>query len=244
MRVGVIGAGPIGASLARKLAASGHSVRLANSKNAASLADLASELGVAAVDKEKAVEDVDAIILAIPFGRFPDLAPLLSNVPENVPLIDTSNYYAQRDGSIAAVEAGEVEALWVSDQIGRPVIKAWNAVLADTLAGGGQPENEPGRFAIPVAGDDAAAKAIAIELVRATGFDGVDAGGLAESWRLQPGTPAWCTELTSDALTAALSNADRDRAPRNCEALMEGYVAGAGKLTHDDIIALHRSVTA
>ena len=101
MRIGIIGAGNIGATLARKLGASGHEVKLANSKGPDSLRDLARDLGTVAVSKEQAVRDVDVVILSIPFARYPDLAGLFSDVPAEVAVIDTSNYYPFRDGAIA-----------------------------------------------------------------------------------------------------------------------------------------------
>jgi hypothetical protein len=119
-------------------------------------------------------------------------------------VIDTSNYYPFRDGAIAEVDGGKPESVWVSEQIGRPVVKAWNAVLAATLAERGQPNGASGDIAIPVAGDDPNAKATAMELVGATGFDALDTGSLSDSWRQQPSTPAYCTELTTNELKSAL----------------------------------------
>lgn len=136
MKIGVIGAGNIGATLVRKLAASGHEVKLANSKGPDSIRDLAHDLGAVAVSKEQAVRDVEVVVLSIPFARYPDLAGLFSDVPAEVVVIDTSNYYPFRDGTITEVDAGKPESVWVSEQIGRPIIKAWNAVLADTLSAG------------------------------------------------------------------------------------------------------------
>jgi predicted dinucleotide-binding enzyme len=153
------------------------------------------------------------IVLSIPFAKYADLAGLFSRVPTGVVVIDTSNYYPFRDGAIGEVDHGKPESVWVSEQIGRPVIKAWNAVLSHTFSENGKPESSRARIAIPVAGDDAKAKEIAMQLVSITGFDALDAGSLAESWRQQPGTPAYCTELTSDELASSLATADKARAP-------------------------------
>lgn len=184
------------------------------------------------------------LILSIPFATYPKLADLLREVPADVAVLDTSNYYPFRDGSIPEVDAGKPESVWVSEQIGRPVIKAWNAVLAATLADRGRPAGEEGRIALPVAGDDAKAKAIAMKLVEETGFDALDAGALAASWRQQPGTPAYCTELTAAELTAALQAADPSRAAANREKLIKRF-AGTGKMpNHDELVALNRAVTA
>ena len=189
MRIGIIGVGNIGATLARKLAASGHEVKLANSKGPETIRDLARDVGAMAVSKEEAVQGVEAIVLSIPFGRSPDLASLFNEVSADVAVIDTSNYYSFRDGAIAEVDSGKPESVWVSEQIGRPVVKAWNAVLAVTLAERGQPSRASGRIAIPVAGDDPKAKAATMKLVEATGFDALDSGSLVDSWHQQPGPP-------------------------------------------------------
>lgn len=159
-------------------------------------------------------------------------------------VIDTSNYYPLRDGAITEVDNGKPESVWVSEQIGRAVIKAWNAVLSHTLSERGKPKGTPGRIAIPVAGDDAKAKTTAMQLVEITGFDALDAGILAESWRQQPGTPAYCTELTLDELRSALASADKQSAPTNRDAVMKEVMAGNGKFKHDEIVARNRAVSA
>jgi predicted dinucleotide-binding enzyme len=184
------------------------------------------------------------VVLSIPFASYSDLAGLFSDVPAEVVVIDTSNYYPFRDGAITEVDDGKPESVWVSEQIGRPIIKAWNAVLAETLSDRGKPAGTPGRIAVPVAGDDAKAKATAFQLVDATGFDTLDAGTLAASWRQQPGTLGYCTELTLNDLKAALAAADKRRAPENREALIKEFAAAGAKLTHDEMVARNFAVTA
>lgn len=159
-------------------------------------------------------------------------------------MIDTSNYYPFRDGAIAEIDGGKPESVWVSEQIGLPVVKAWNAVLAVTLAEGGQPNGASGRIAIPVASDAPKVKTTTMKLVEATGFDALYSGSLSDSWRQQPGTPAYCTELTTNELKSALRSTDRSRAPGNRDALLREFMAAGGKLTHDEIIARNRVVTA
>jgi 8-hydroxy-5-deazaflavin:NADPH oxidoreductase len=243
MKIGIIGAGNIGSTLARKLAADGHEIKIANSKGPDSIRDLARDVGAAAVAKEDAVRDVEVVILSIPFSKYPDLAQLLVDVPADVIVVDTSNYYPFRDGAISEVEDGKPESVWVSEQINRPVTKAWNAVLAETLAQKGKQAANVGRIAIPVAGDDPKAKSVVMQLVEATGFEAVDSGDLLSSWRQQPGTPAYCTELTADQLKAALSSADRSRAADNRETLIKQFVAG-NPPSHDEAVARNRAVTA
>jgi len=111
-------------------------------------------------------------------------------------VIDTSNYYPGRDGAIIEVDDGKPVNVWVSEQFSRPVIKAWNAVLAATLADNRQPTGSSTRIGLHVAGDDTHAEAVAQDLVEDTGFIALAAGSLEDSWRQQPGTPAYCTELT------------------------------------------------
>ncbi|MGJ7498244.1 NADPH-dependent F420 reductase [Variovorax sp. RT4R15] len=243
MKIGIIGAGNIGTRLARKLAASGHDVRLANSKGPQAIRDLADEVGATPVTKEKAVTDAEVIILAIPFASLQELANLFENVAPEVVVIDTSNYYPSRDGAIAEVDGGKPESVWSQEQIGRPVVKAWNAVLAATLEAGGKPAGSPGRLAIPVAGDDAKATATARQLVDQTGFDALDTGSLKDSWRQQPGTPAYCTELTIGDLKLAVEAAKNNRASQNRDALMKEFASAGATLTHAQIVARNRSVT-
>ena len=244
MKVGIIGAGNIGAIIAKKLASSGHDVKLANSRGPETIVDLARDLGAVAVSMEQAVRDVEVVVLSIPFAKYPDLESVFSKVPSDVVVIDTSNYYPFRDGAITEVDNGKPESVWVSEQIGRPIIKAWNAALSYTLTERGMRAGAPGRIAIPVAGDDVKAKTTAMQLVQATGFDALNSGALAESWRQQPGTPAYCTELTLDELKSALASADKQRAPKNREALINEFMAGNGKFAHDEIVARNRAVTA
>jgi hypothetical protein len=93
------------------------------------------------------------------------------------------------------------------------VIKAFNNIHAQRLLKGGKAPGTPGRIALPVAGDDAAAKAIVLKLIDELGFDGLDAGGLDDSWKQQPGTPVYGTDLDAEGVRRALSQANRDRRP-------------------------------
>lgn len=158
MKIGIIGAGNIGATLARKLSNQGHAVKLANSRGPDTIADLAQEVGAIAVERQEAVNDVDVIILSTPFDKHAELAALLIGVPENVVVIDTSNYYPFRDGDIADINNGKPESVFASEVLKRPLIKARNAVLAATLAEKGVTAGSESRFAIPVAGDSPSAK--------------------------------------------------------------------------------------
>ncbi len=213
MKIGIIGAGQIGGTLARRLRAAGHDVSIANSRGPASLAALAQETGVRPVTVEEAARAGDVVIVTIPMKNVPRLpAGLFQGVPDSVVVIDTGNYYPQqRDGRIDAIERGMTESRWVAQQLGRPVVKAFNNIYARHLLERGKPRGGPARIALPVAGDDRAAKSTVIRLLDELGFDGVDGGTLDESWRQQPGTPVYGTDLDAEGVRKALSAAKAER---------------------------------
>ena len=171
----------------------GHSVEVENSRGPDSLAAFAAESGAIAVNLEQAVADKDLIVVSIPMKAIPALpAGLFANVPAGVPVIDTGNYYPrERDGRIGPIEDGKTEARWVADTIGHPVVKVFNNIYFKNLADGGRTKGAADRVALPVSGDDAGHKAKVIALLDALGFDAVDNGGLDDSWRHQPDTPAY-----------------------------------------------------
>src|SRR5271165_1387273 len=159
MKIGIIGAGHIGGALTRRLAALGHDVRVANSRGPASLAALA-ETGAVPVEVREAPKGADIVVVTIPEKNIPNLPKdLFAELPSAVPVIDTGNYYPkQRDGRIREIEDGLTESQWVERQLGRPVIKVFNNIYARHLEERGAPAGSPGRIALPIAGDDAAAK--------------------------------------------------------------------------------------
>lgn len=213
MKVGIIGAGQIGGTLARRLRALGHEVSVANSRGPESLADLAKETGAKALTAKEAARSGDVVVVTIPEGHIPDLPKdLFAGVPDSVVVVDTGNYYPrQRDGRVAEIEAGMPESRWVERQLGRGVVKAFNNIYARHLMELGRPEGAPGRIALPVAGDDSKAKAVVMKLVNELGFDAVDAGGLDESWRQQPGTPVYTADLNAEGVRRALAEASSKR---------------------------------
>jgi 8-hydroxy-5-deazaflavin:NADPH oxidoreductase len=213
MRIGIIGAGQIGGTLARRLTALGHDVAIANSRGPESLAGLASETGARPVTVQQAARSGDVVIVTIPMKNIPLLpAGLFSGVPADVVVVDTGNYYPQqRDGRIDAIEDGIIESRWVSEQLGRPVVKAFNNIYARHLLERGKPRGAAGRIALPVAGDDRRAKDVVIRLLDQLGFDGVDAGSLDQSWRQQPATPVYVTDLDTAGVRKALADARPER---------------------------------
>ncbi|MGF6919439.1 NADPH-dependent F420 reductase [Paraburkholderia sp. 40] len=125
MKIGIIGAGNIGATLAQKFSANGHSIKLASTRMPDELRQLAQKVGAESVTPAEAVKDVDVVVLSIPFKNNPELAGLFTDVPADLVVIDTSNYYPVRDGNIAEVDDGKPESVWSSAQFGRPVVKTF-----------------------------------------------------------------------------------------------------------------------
>jgi predicted dinucleotide-binding enzyme len=225
MKIGIIGAGQIGGTLARRLRSLGHDVSIANSRGPESLRDLARETGARPVTVEQAARAGDVVIVTIPLKNIPRLPKnLFDGVPDDVVVVDTGNYYPQqRDGRIDPIEEGTTESRWVSQHLRRPVVKAFNNIYAQHVLERGKPRGAAGRIALPVAGDDRRAKDVVIKLLDELGFDGVDAGGLDESWRQQPATPVYGTDLDTAGLRKGLAAAkpERDTAFR-----AEGTAAG------------------
>lgn len=202
----------MGVVLARNLAGRGHHVSMANSRGPDSLGALAAETGATRASIFDAAA-AEVVIIAIPTKAVAELpGGLLASTADGAVVIDIGNYHPQlRDGRIADIDNGLPDSQWVAQQIGRPVIKAFNSVFANSLATKGAPRGTMGRIALPVAGDSPLAKAVALRLVDELGFDPVDAGVLDDSWRQQPGTPAYCRDLDAAALRRALDEAERSR---------------------------------
>ena len=213
MRIGIVGAGGMGGILARHLTRLGHHVSIANSRGPESLTALAAAIGATPVSVVDAARSADIVILAIPTKAVADLPRgLFTNVPTSVVVIDVGNYHPElRDGHIDAIDRGMLDSQWVAQQIGRPVIKAFNNIFATSLLAKGVPRGTRGRIALSVCGDSSDAKAAVLRLVDDLGFDPVDGGGLDDSWRQQTGTPAYCRDLEAAAIRRALAEADPSR---------------------------------
>src|ERR1043166_435327 len=215
MNLGIIGAGNIAGNLTRRFGELGHKVFVANSRGPETLADLAAETGATPVTVHEAAQRGEVVIVTIPEKNIPDLPrDLFAGVSDAVVVVDTGNYYPQqRDGRTAGIEAGVIGSLWVSQQLGRPLVKAFNNIYAEHLLKLGRPAGTPGRIALPVAGDDDRAKSVVMKLVDELGFDGVDGGGLDDSWRQQPGTPVYAADFDAAGVRRALASASRERKP-------------------------------
>ena len=212
MKIGIIGAGHIGGNLARRLTAAGHDVAIANSRGPETLADVASKTGAKPVRAEDATRDKDLVIVTIPEKSVPELPKdLFASVKKDTVVVDTGNYYPQRDGKIEPILDGETESRWVSEQLGRPVVKAFNTIYARNIVDRARPAGDTSRLALPVAGDDLHAKQVVMQVIDEIGFDSVDAGGLDDSWRQQPGTPVYGAELDVSGVQRALADAPHER---------------------------------
>jgi predicted dinucleotide-binding enzyme len=214
MKIGIIGAGNIGGNLTRRLTALGHDVSVANSRGPETLAELAEETGATPVRAEDAAKGAQVVVVTVPLKAVPDLpSGLLDGAAEGVAVIDTNNYYPQqRDGRIAAIEdEGLTESRWTGQHLGHPVIKAFNGTYAQDILERPRPAGDPERMALPVAGDDAAAKRVVRDLIDELGFDTVDAGGIDDSWRQQPGTPVYGLRAGAEEVKKALTEASRER---------------------------------
>jgi 8-hydroxy-5-deazaflavin:NADPH oxidoreductase len=228
----------MGAILARHLGKLGHHVSIANSRGPESLTALAAEIGATPVSIVDAANAGEIVFIAIPTKAVTDLPRgLFANVADSVVVIDIGNYFPElRDGRIDAIDRGMCDSQWVAQQIGRPVIKAFNNILAKSLLEKAVPRGTKGRIALSVAGDQLDAKAVVLRLVDDLGFDPVDGGDLDNSWRQQPGTPAYCRDLDAAALRRALAEADHSRIAEyraEREALIRSQIA-AQTVDRDD----------
>jgi predicted dinucleotide-binding enzyme len=208
--LGLIGSGLIGSALARLAVAHGYDVVLSNSRGPETLTDLVAELGdpTRAGTAHEAAADGDLVVVTIPLKAYLQVPvePLAGKI-----VIDTNNYYSQRDGIFPELDAQTTTSseLLQTHLATSRVVKAFNNIRFDDLAADGTPAGTPGRRALPVAGDDAEAKARVVALVDELGFDVVDAGPLAEGWRFQPDTPAYVQRFAVDTLRKALAAATR-----------------------------------
>lgn len=219
--IGIIGAGNIGSQLARLALDNGYDVVLSNSRGPETLTGLVAELeraadqpagrsSVRAATASEAGEAADVVVVTIPLKNYRDVPvePLAGKI-----VIDTNNYYPERDGRIPELDDESTTTAELSQRHLQTskVVKAFNNIMAADLTADGTPAGTPNRRALPIAGDDEAAKAAVADLVEQFGFDVVDAGPLVEGWRFQRDTPAYVVRQNSDELTANLAAAKRYR---------------------------------
>jgi predicted dinucleotide-binding enzyme len=208
--IGFIGAGHIGGQLARLAVASGYDVVVSNSRGPETLSKLVKELGprARAGTPSDAARAGDFVVVTIPLKNYRDV-PVESLAGKIV--IDTNNYYPQRDGHIRELddESTTTAELLQAHLRGSKVVKAFNHIYAAELTTHGQPAGTKGRRALVIAGDDASAKAKVTQLIDQFGFDTVDAGPLREGWRIQRDTPGYGPRRTAEELRRDLAAAKR-----------------------------------
>lgn len=204
--IGLIGSGNIGQAIAKQAIAHGHTVVLSNSRGPETLADLVAELGpeASAATAAEAAAAGEIVVVTVPFKNYRDVPvePLAGKV-----VIDTNNYYFERDGHFADLDNGNatVSGLLAAHLPDSRIVKAFNMIEALAIGTDAKPAGTAGRRALPIAGDDAEAKKIVTQLIEEFGFDVVDAGPLAEGARFDRDKPAYGPYLTAAALTEALA---------------------------------------
>ena len=242
MNIGLIGPGQIGEVIIRKLRGVGYSGKMANSRGPESLKDLAENTGAIPVSVEQVVQDVDMLFIAVPQKAIPELPKgLLKKAKKETIVIDVGNYYPFRDGRIDEIENGLTESVWVERHIGRPVLKVLNNIIAKALAEAGRPAGSRDRVAFPISGDNPKSKEIVAQLIDRIGFDSVNAGTIAESWRQQPGSPLYCTNPTKEELQLWLKKVDRSSLVTNREKGLKAYLAVVDA-DYQTQVRAHRSV--
>ncbi|WP_298458877.1 NADPH-dependent F420 reductase [uncultured Cellulomonas sp.] len=206
--IGLIGAGHIGSTLARLAVGAGLGVIISNSRGPQTLVDLVADLGDAARagTAVEAATEGDVVVVTVPLHAIDKVPvePLAGKV-----VLDTTNYYSQRDGHRPELDSGETSSseLLAAHLPGAWVVKAFNHITAADLGSQGLPAGTDGRRALAISGDDAEAKAVVASIIDRLGFDVVDAGPLAGGWRHAPGTPAYLPRLDRAALEQALADA-------------------------------------
>src|SRR5436309_14456293 len=242
MNIGMIGTGDIGEVIIRKLRDAGYPVKMANARGPESLKDLAANTGAIPVSVEQVVQDVDMLFIVVPQKAIPELPKgLLKKAKKETIVIDVGNYYSWRDGRIDEIESGLTDSAWVEKQIGRPVIKVLNSIGSKSLARAGRLHGSRDRVALPISGDNPKAKETVALLIDRIGFDSVDAGTIAESWRQQPGSPVYCTNPTKEKLRLWLKKVDRSSLAANREKGLKAYYP-TRDADYQAQIEAHRSV--
>jgi len=203
MKIGIIGAGFVGRAISKLALKAGHQVMLSNSRDPKTLFTLTRTTLCQAGTPHQAAEFGDIVVIAIPLEAYRSVpaAPLVGKV-----VIDANNYYPDRDGRIPELDQHQTTT---SEMLAKHlpesrIIKAINAIRMDDLLNDGLPASAAERRALPIAGDDAQGKAMVTALLDEFGFDVVDAGGLAEGWRFEAGTPVYCVPLNQGQLKAGL----------------------------------------
>ena len=245
MKIGVIGVGAIGGTIAKKLADAGNELKVANSRGKDAVKEFADEIGAEPSDMNEISEDVDVLIISIPYGAVSSLPEsMFEKLPQDAIIIDTGNYYPEmRDAQIEGLGNGEAESLWLSNLINKPVVKAFNTLLAHSLSELGCEKGQNGRLAMQVAADDETQKKIAMDLVDQCGFDSYDAGNLKDSWKMQPGSAGYCCDYTIDELKEIKEKSTQtpQSVAKNRAKIMGNFAdLTGGDFSHENVISVNR----
>ncbi len=208
MKIGIIGAGFVGRSIAKLALQAGHEVMLSNSRGPQTLFSLRPMIGCQVGSADEAAEFGEVVVIAVPLSAV-NVLPVAGI--KNKQVVDAVNYYPDRDGEIAELDSGQTTTSELLARIlpAARITKAFNAIPMTQLESDGLPAGAENRRALPLAGDDAEGKAIAAALYEAFGFDAVDAGPLSEGWRFERGTPAYCVRMTRQELVSTLARTPR-----------------------------------
>ncbi|GAA1618147.1 NADPH-dependent F420 reductase [Actinoplanes couchii] len=207
---GIIGAGHIGSQVARAVIALGHDVVIANSRGPETLTALIDDLGPSAraATAQEAAEAGDVVVVTVPFGKYKEVPaePLAGKI-----VLDTNNYYWERDGRFGELDRGEATTSGLLQQHlpGARVVKAFNHITAADITTSGSPSGTPGRRALVVSSDHPDAVAFATDLYDRIGFDTVAVTPLSESWRVERDRPAYVSRQDKAELEANLAKAPR-----------------------------------
>lgn len=245
MNISIIGIGAIGGTIAKKLADAGHHVKVANSRGKDAVKEFADEINADPSDLGEISQNTDVLIVSIPYGAVTGLPEkLFEDLDGDAIVIDTGNYYPEvRNEHIDGLGNGEIESLWFSNLIKRPVIKAFNTLLAYSLAELGKAKGEEKRLAMQIAGDDEKQKEIVMSLIDECGFDSYDAGTLDESWKMQPSSAGYCCDYTLDELKAVKEKSAQtpESVAQNRKDFYSNFAELAGNdFSHENVIRLNR----
>jgi len=218
MNIGIIGSGEMGSCLATYFVKLGHAVSIANSRGPGSLKQISEDTGATAATVEEAMGNKKLLIVSIPEKNIPRLKSLFTELPGDVVVIDTGNYYPNlRDGDIPGLEQDAIDSSWVQQQLCVPVIKVFNSILATSIHHFRRPRGDKNRNAMAVSGDDTKAKELVFFLIDELGFDPFDIGDISQSWKQQPGSPIYCRDISFEEMKKRVDGMGTDWADKRDE---------------------------